>query len=142
AASSAHLVPDFALGTSGMASPVVYANWGGSNVGSGIQAIATNLAMIAAQYTHDATSASIMGGFDRRWDEWKMQESLANKEMDQIDSQIAAAEIRAAIAQMDVDNQELQIENSQAVEDFLRTKYTSQDLYNWTIGQVSKVYFQ
>jgi hypothetical protein len=98
--------------------------------------------MIATQYTNDATMASIKGGYDRRWDDWKQQEKVANKELVQIEKQIAAGEIRAAIAENDLENQDKQIENSAAVEDFLRNKYTSQELYGWMTTQISKVYFQ
>ena len=142
-ASAAHAVPDFHSGTSGAwGSPVVVASYGGSNIGSGVQAVATHVAMIAALFTHQATMASIKGGYDRRWDEWKLQESLANKELDQIDKQIVAAEIRQAITEKELENHEQQIANSLAVEEFLRGKYTNEDLYGWMITQVSKVYFQ
>jgi hypothetical protein len=143
AASAAHLVPDFHSGSSGAwSSPVVVASYGGSNVGSGIQAAATYIGTIAAQYTHAATMESIKGGYDRRWDDWKQQEKVANKELVQIEKQIAAAEIRVAIAENDLENQDKQIESSVVVEDFLRNKYTSQELYGWMTAQISKVYFQ
>ena len=47
-----------------------------------------------------------------------------------------------AAAQADLDNQDLQISNSSDIEQFLRTKYTNQALYDWMVGQVSSVYFQ
>jgi hypothetical protein len=125
-----------------MASPVVTTSFGGSNVGSAIQAAATAIGMTASQCTHDATMASIKGGYDRRWDDWKQQEKVTNKELVQIEKQIAAAEIRVAIAENDLENQDKQIENSAAVEDFLRNKYTNEDLYGWMTSQISKVYFQ
>lgn len=142
-ASLAHIIPNWRAGTSGMfGSPVATVSFGGTHLGSALQAAATNIAMIGAQYTHQGTMASIMGGHERRWDEWKQQEKLANKELAQIDKQIAAAEIRVAIAQKEKENQELQIENSQAIERFLRGKYTNEELYNWMLSQVSAVFFQ
>jgi hypothetical protein len=141
-ASFAHSVPNANFGVSGMSSPVVTTSFGGSNVGSAVQAAAAVLSMIAAQFTHDATMASVKGGYDRRWDDWKQQEKVANKELVQIEKQIAAAEIRVAIAENDLENQDKQIENSAAVEDFLRNKYTNEELYGWMTAQISKVYFQ
>ena len=46
--------------------------------------------------------AAIMGGHQRRFDDWKLQERLANKELEQIEKQIAAADIRQAIAEHEI----------------------------------------
>lgn len=140
--SAAHMIPDFHEGLAGISSPFVVAKWGGMNLGNALQASSSIVGMVGAIHTHHATMASIKGGYDRRSDDWKQQEKLANKELSQIDKQIAAAEIRAAIAQLEADNQDLQIEHSQSVEAFLRSKYTNKDLYAWMTGQISKVYFQ
>ena len=63
--------------------------------------------------------------------------------MEQINKQIAAAQIRLAIAQQDLQNQVLQqIKNANAVDDFMHSKFTNQDLYDWMVSQISSVYFQ
>jgi hypothetical protein len=83
-----------------------------------------------------------MGAHSRRLEEWSLQLALANKELEQIDKQIAAAEIRVAIAEKEIENQDKQIENGAAVEEFLQNKYTQQELYSWMLSQVSSVFFQ
>ena len=83
-----------------------------------------------------------MASYQRRKQEWDFQGDLATREMAQIDQQIAAAELRVAIAEKELDNQVLQIENSRATDSFLRSKYTSQELYQWQVGQISGLYFQ
>ncbi|OLE54053.1 MAG: hypothetical protein AUG51_10120 [Acidobacteria bacterium 13_1_20CM_3_53_8] len=140
--SVAHMLPDFHTGAAGWSSPFAVAKWGGSNLGNAMQAAAGVVSMVAAQHTHDATMASVTGGYDRRWNEWKQQEKLASKELEQIEKQITGAEIRAAIAENELNNHDLQIENSRAVEQFLRDKYTNQELYNWMLSQISAVFFQ
>jgi hypothetical protein len=60
----------------------------------------------------------------------------------QIDQQIAGAQIRVEISEADVKNQELQIENLKKTDDFMRSKFTNKDLYQWMIGQISAVYFK
>src|SRR4030095_6693562 len=56
AVSAAHVIPHFAVGTAGWAaSPVVKASFGGNNLGSAAQALATASSMVSAQYAHDAT---------------------------------------------------------------------------------------
>ena len=57
-------------------------------------------------------------------------------------SQIAAAELRIAIAEKELDNHVIQIENAKATDAFMRSKYTNQELYQWQVGQISGVYFQ
>ena len=63
-------------------------------------------------------------------------------ETEQIDKSIAAAELRVAIAEKELENHALQIENAKATDDFMRSKYTNQELYQWQVGQISGVYFQ
>jgi hypothetical protein len=143
AAGIAFQFPNLTFGTSGaMSSPVTTASLGGSTVGAGLQSAAGVLSMIASQFTHNSSVSSIVGGYARRWEDWKLQERIASRELDQIDKQIAAAEIRLAITERELANHEQQISDSEAVGEFLRTKYTNQDLYNWMIAQTSKVYFQ
>src|SRR5258708_3579831 len=98
--------------------------------------------MFAVKFTQDAKMPSIKGGYARRWDDWKQQEKVANKELDQVDKQIAAAEVRLDIAQKDLDNQDLQISNAKAVDDFLHSKYTNKELYDWMSTEVSALFFQ
>jgi hypothetical protein len=146
-ASSASATPNLDVGTApggpgGGHGPVVKASYGGSNAGAGLQAIAALNAFLAAEHSYDATMASIRGGYGRRWDDWKLQEKLADKELDQIDRQIAGAEIRLAMAEQELRNHDLQIENTKAVDDYMRSKYTNGELYGWMVGQLSAVYFQ
>lgn len=142
-ASGAHIMPNFEIGTNGWAAtPKVTAMFGGDNLGSAMEAISKNIGMIAAQHSHEANMASIRGGYDRRWQEWKHQEKLAEREMEQIEKQKLSAQIRLAVAEKDWENHYQQMENSSAAESFLRDKYTNQELYGWMQGQISQVFFQ
>lgn len=96
----------------------------------------------ASVHTYYANDSSILAGWKRRADDWKLQADLALKELAQIDKQIAAANIRVAIAQQDLDNTTRQIEQSREVGEFLRTKFTGEELYNWMQGEISTIYFQ
>jgi hypothetical protein len=142
-ASIANLFPNVTWGTSGVsASPVATFSLGGPTLAAYYQSLATGRGMIAGQFTYEANMSSIVGGYARRWDDWKLQETLASRELDQIDKQIAASEIRLAITEKELENHEQQIANSEAVEQVLRSKFTNEELYNWMLGQTSKVYFQ
>jgi len=143
AASVAHIVPSFNIGAAGFGgSPEVGVNFGGPNVGSALQSVAGGFTFSANVENYNANKASINAGHDRRWDDWKFQEQLADKELEQLDKSIAAAELRIALAEKELENQVLQIENSKATDAFMRSKYTSEELYRWQIGQISGVFFQ
>lgn len=143
AASVAHILPTVDIGVSGFGgTPTAKAAIGGLNFGTSLQAVAGGFTMLANIANYNANKASINAGHERRWDDWKLQERLANKELEQIEKQIAAGELKISIAEKERENHELQIENSKAIDEFMRSKYTNLELYNWMSGQISQVYFQ
>jgi hypothetical protein len=138
-----HAVPNFDLGISGAASsPVVTATWGGANLGAAIQATGRMFSIQADADNYDATVATIQGGYARRLEDWQLQLQIASDELKQVGQQLLAAQTRIDIANTDLANQDLQIQNAKDVDSFLRNKFTNQDLYSWMIGQISEVYFQ
>jgi len=137
------LIPDFNIGASGFGgSPHAAAKWGGSFLAHSAGAASSVLNVLSTAASYEANRASIIGGFDRRFNDWKLQERLAKKEIAQIEQQIAAAEIRKEIAESDYKNQEIQIENSKKANEFMRAKFTNKELYDWMIGQISAGFFK
>lgn len=137
------LLPDFDLGIEGVASsPTVKASWGGSNIMAYMGAIAQSFAMDAQTATHHAGKTLTEAGYDRRQEEWDFQAAQAISELAQLEKQIAAADIRVTLAEEELKNHNLQVENAKSVDGFMRSKYTNQELYGWLISQISAVYFQ
>jgi peptidoglycan hydrolase-like protein with peptidoglycan-binding domain len=141
-AQQAHLIPSLTTGSSGVASPVVTAEFGGPALGAALEAIAMHFSADAALHSFVGTNDSILGGYLRRDEEWRHQLNLAAAELTQIDAQIAAAKIRSQIAATELQNHELQTSNAQQVQDFVTNKFTNQDLYGWMQGQISTLYYQ
>ena len=137
-ASVLHLIPNTKLG----ALPTVGFTYGGENIGSAISAYGDSLGRISSLLNSSASMAAMMGGHQRRFDDWKLQERLANKELEQIEKQIAAADIRKAIAEKELSNHDLQVQNTRDVDEFMRSKFTNRELYDWMVGQISGIYFQ
>ena len=135
-------LPNFDIGVAGISSPVVKASWGGSNLASILDAASKGASIAATVYSYQANKASIGAGYDRREDDWKFQAEAANIEVTQIEAQIAASEVRIALAEKDLASHEVQIENAKATEAYLRGKYTNPELYSWMIGQTAGIYFQ
>ncbi len=143
AASIISLLPDIDLGASGFGgSPLAKFKIGGLNLGQASKLASDILSFLATISTNDATMASIKGGQDRRWDDWKLQEAISDQELIQIEEQIKAAETRIQIAEKELANHEVQLENSKEVDDFMQSKYTNQQLYQWMVGQVSQTFFE
>jgi hypothetical protein len=137
------LIPDFAIGASGFGgSPHAAAKWGGTFLAHAATAASSVLTVLSTAASYEANRASIVGGYDRRFDDWKLQERVARKELAQLDKQLSAAAIRLQSAEAELRSQELQIENSKKNADFMRSKFTSKELYDWMVGRISAVYFR
>jgi Tc toxin complex TcA C-terminal TcB-binding domain/Neuraminidase-like domain len=116
--------------------------FGGATIGPALAAAAKYLQDLSAGDAYEASHAGKMAGYFRRQQEWSLQSNLAASEIMQIDKQIAAANIRAAIAQQDLTVHRQQMQNAQVVQDFMSSKFTSQDLYAWMMADISATYFQ
>ncbi len=142
-ASGFFLLPSFNLGVSGVGgSPQVTLQWGSENIAKSIQSANSALQHVGSILSQSSSMVGSIANYQRRKEEWDFQTDLATKELDQIDRQIASAELRIAIAEKELDNHVIQIENAKATDEFMRSKYTNQELFQWQVGQISGVYFQ
>jgi hypothetical protein len=140
---SISMVPDVDAGASGFGgSPVVKLRFGGMNIANGAGKAAEVLKGVAAVLQMGAGMTSTIGGYERRAQDWDLQKQLADRELAQVDKQIAAARLRHQIAIQELANQDKQIEQAQQQDDYLHSKFTNQELYDWMVGQLSTVYFQ
>jgi hypothetical protein len=133
-----HLIPNSKVG----APTTAGVTYGGANVASAAQSFGSAASVTAAMLSTGASITLTLAGYQRRQEEWQHQANLANQELKQVEKQIAAANIRLAIADLEVKNHDLQTENAKAIDEEMRAKFTNQELYDWMIGQISAVYFQ
>lgn len=118
------------------------AMFGGQQIGDSAERAADAFGHIGSILSSTSGLISTMGGYRRRADDWLLQISLAEKELEGFEKQICAAEIRVAAAQADLENHKLQIRNSQETQEFMQQKFTNQELYDWMVAQTSSLYFQ
>lgn len=136
-------LPNFDIGICGFGgSPIVKSSWGSPQMIQIAKAVADGYRMKASGASHSAQMANIMAGYERRMDDWILQGDVAQKEIEGLERQILAAEIRVAVAEKELDNLKAQIDHANEAEEFLRNKYTNQQLYQWMVGQLSSLYFQ
>jgi hypothetical protein len=137
------LIPDFHVGASGFGgSPHVTIKEGGKEIGDSATRGANGAYQLATLLDKSASVASALAGYQRRSEDWQNQLNLANKELEQIDRNIASAQVKLDISTRELANHDLQIANAKAISNFMQSKYTNQDLYDWMIGQISQTYFQ
>jgi hypothetical protein len=135
-------VPKTIAGGAGISSPVlltIATDW--EQMSAPVKTGSRMLSMLASIASTAASVSQTMAGFQRRQEDWDFQADQANKEMEQIDKQVLAADIRKQIAEKDLEYHEEQISRAADVEDFLKLKFTNKDLYNWNISQINKIYF-
>ena len=120
----------------------VAACWGGSNLGNATQAVARGLQIGVNELTYQSTNAGRKATFQRQLQERIQAANVAGYEISNIDKQILTQQIRQAIAAQEITNQQQQIDNAQAVEDFLQTKYSNTELYAYMDAQLRSLYYQ
>jgi peptidoglycan hydrolase-like protein with peptidoglycan-binding domain len=138
------LIPRINAGASGFgASPVVTADpIDGEKLAKASESAVNTLSAVSRAADKLGSLASTVGSYQRRQDDWTFQAQQATSEIAQIEKQIVAAQVRSAIAEKELENQELQLEQSQAVDEYMRSKYTNQQLYDWQVRQMASIYFQ
>jgi hypothetical protein len=142
-ASAVALIPDLTFGTSGYAgTPVFTFSVGGSFASRVINIKAQEKQLQASDMQSAASVTGTYASYARRREEWEFQARLAERDIAQIDRQITAAEIRRALAELEVQNHDQQAADSAEVLEYMQSKFTNVELYAWMSGEVSKLYFQ
>ncbi len=96
----------------------------------------------AGQEESKGASASKTGSYERRADDWMLQNNLAARELMQIGRQILGSLIAEQVARHEYENIKKQIEHSEQVMQFLQEKYTNEELYAWMQGEISRLYYE
>lgn len=138
AASILSLIPQF----HGQLLSAVGVSYGGQQLSTAMRAVSTAIGINGIINSAKGTMAATLGGYQRRQDDWKFQADTATKELEQLDKQIIGAEIRIDMAKRDLANHLKQMDNARETDEFMRSKFTNEELYNWMISQIAVVYFQ
>jgi len=133
-ASVAHLVPN-------TGSPFAI-TFGGREIGSSLRGVAEAFHMYSSFANLIGSMSSIMGGYQRRAQDWTLQNRLAGHDVEQIDRQIAAADFQRQIAEQEIKILTRTQEQTDEMQVFLEDKFTGKDLYQWMSGNLAGLYFQ
>ena len=137
------LIPQIKAGAAGFGgTPTLNVEMGGEQVANSAAKFAALFQGLSTILHSGGSMLETQGAYTRRDEENEQQAKLATIEKDQIQYQIAGAEIRQAIAEKELENHELQIEQASTTDEYLRNKYSNDQLYSWMLTQVSGIYFQ
>ena len=108
-ASRASLFPDISVSVGFPSGGSVGTSFGGSNIGASLSADAAKSRGESAWNTYKASKLSTDASYERRWDDWKLQQRLAKNET-QADRQADhRRKIRLALAEKERDNHAIQV---------------------------------
>ena len=142
-AAAAHAFPSVTFGGAGFGgSPLATVTTGGESAGRVAASAAAALRGVSSVLVHGAGLAGTVGGYQRRRDDWDLQRRVADKEIVQVDRQLLAAELRIAYAQHELEVHDRQRDHAANVAEHLTSKFTSRELYDWCVAQLSTTYFQ
>lgn len=115
-------------------------------IGSKLAGIFSTLSRIMnSQAESSSTTSSLrltQAGWTRREEEWSHQVEVLDIEIEQIERQILGAERRRDIALRELDNHQQQMEHATEVLNFLRDKFTDQELYIWLQKETAALYYK
>ena len=140
-ASALSLIPQFDANAEpvGVGATVTF---GGQELSTFTSIAAKIIRIHADEMSYRATRASKLASYQRRIDDWVLQNNLAASELMQIGRQIISSLIREQIVKKEYENHKHQIEYAREIDTFLKEKFTNQDLYTWMQGEISKTYYE
>lgn len=136
------LIPDFGIdlhfwGLGGHANI-----FGGSTLATSARFYSGIKNMDAAETEAKGGNATKAASFERRADDWVLQNNLAAYELTQNGRQLVGALIAEQVAHREYLNVQEQITMSGEIDTFLRQKTTNEDLYGWMQGELSRLYYE
>jgi receptor-binding and translocation channel-forming TcA subunit of Tc toxin/ABC toxin-like protein/neuraminidase-like protein len=143
ASSAAGAVPEITAGGAGaMGSPVALVTTGGANFSRVPAGLGMAMSAVGDFMGTFSSIAGTIGSYRRRKEDWDFQAKSAALELKQINAQILGAQIRQAIAERELENQEAQLEQSRDELEFVRTKQTAVRLYDWLAADMGASYYR
>lgn len=120
--------------------------WGDSkdygDKGAILDASATIGVVTGAVLMTAADRLTLDGQYRRRREEWDIQNKNAQAEVAQLDAQILAQQQQIAMAKKQIELNELERANQDAVYNLQVSRFTGASLQNWMSGRLSALYYQ
>jgi hypothetical protein len=116
--------------------------WSTANFASGMQANAREQQLYASSANFTSSQASRKANYIKQYQDRLHQMNLAGLEFEHINTQIDAQQTRIRMANLDIASQQRLIDNAVEVSDFLKNKYTNDELYAYLEGTTRTSMYQ
>ncbi|MFE7633963.1 neuraminidase-like domain-containing protein [Kitasatospora sp. NPDC057518] len=116
--------------------------YGGREIGNSVAQAAQTLGSLGATAEAVASAAATGAGFDRRYQEWGQQLTLAEQELRQVEQQRLAAEAHAGYAQRELDVHQKQMDQADELDAFYRGKFSGLGLYTYQARTLTRLHRQ
>jgi len=116
--------------------------YGGQQLGSSLATASAVFDGLALLSNFGAQLSATLAQYQRREAEWAMQATLATRDIEQIVAQQAGNVARLKMAERDLVAHRASLEQNVAMDQFLKAKFTSQELYQWMATRLSTLHFQ
>lgn len=115
---------------------------GGDQIGGAIAFQATALQMVAAQHEIESERAAQKGEAIEKLQERRLEANTVGRELTGIDKDLEQLEASLATWNAEVQAQQQEIDNAAAEEEWMRTKYTSEEFYTLMESRLSSLFRQ
>lgn len=116
--------------------------YGGKQFGAVLQAAAAAAQIGSEISSYVGQRALTMATYERRAQEWQLQLTLAQRDVEGITAQLDAARKQVAAAQQEMAINTREIAQNQQLDQFLRSKFSNRQLYQWMAGRLSALHYQ
>ncbi|MDQ3108362.1 MAG: hypothetical protein M3R17_00575, partial [Bacteroidota bacterium] len=144
----AFVLQDIGTGIRGLAAPLYLLPSifgladGGMNFGQSVDSAGGYVDGLGQLMNAGGQMAMQTAQYLRRTEEWDLQMNIAAHQVKEITAQLKANDFALQAAMQEMDLNQTQLQQAQEVVDFMRTKFTNEQLYNWMAGRISSLYFQ
>ena len=112
----------------------------GAGIGGAISGFGDIMSSGGGGFSLDAQIEQAKAGLERQAEDWQLQQSLAIEDIELGRQQIALATIQQQIAVQERAVAGVNLAHAAATADFLATKFTSAELFEWMSGVLNQVY--
>ena len=118
------------------------AETGGDKAGGALDSAAESIQSIGEGLSMTGEAIGIGAAYERMREEWVLQKAVADSEAVQIEAQIKGARWQRTAAAKEIAIVEREIDHNRAIDDFMQSKFTNEQLYQWMGSRLSATYFR
>ena len=115
---------------------------GGADLGAPVEVTAQSMQIAAQVLDQSAAVSEITASYQRRAADWRQQNELAAKSIEETDNRIDSLKAQIAMQQKQIALAEMEYANHQAYLDLYNSCFTGLNLYSWMVSRLSSLYYQ